>query len=703
MPNLRIKTFLTAVGSGCNVDVLVELWSVGKTALLASKVLEDAGGVIEDYPAWYNLVSGTGYVISVTNLSPNDTQAHYDLNDGGSITGAIVQEGVTFDYAFVASGNNIHLDGFAIISNCSPVGITSQVNTTTGRLELLKAGSVVGNIPNTATIDGWSNIYYTTSAVFSVNRTEGDCISGLKRTFFTFSNYTGVVKYASSEDNFDNWSTAIAPTFQLNLVPGVAHHLKFRDDANPSFVVDVQFTPSACTGSIPATPIPNDEFVYTNAPLIIAKESGAGLVIKRNNTIVSTITGSGATTHSYTPTAAGNYTIVATNANGSSAESITVVVANLNTSLSSGIIDYMVRQNCVEKNGMKGCRFEFVPAVLGTSLANYNFSYTPDATKTNTKIIREAANKWFIQIENGTTGGINVTISNSNDSHTHNAWSNSCDHSGCPTCCEDNQRSVSVVANGATLNATWSGVLAAWQKLNWYNTNIPQSTNQTVTNYSGAIIDPNQPVIFQAQPTQVDTNGTCYYHGWTRYIYRQHLSTSNFCSEINKLAWVSSVLLNKTCNNDNTTNQPVAVSFAGTRPSGLNVEFGIGLNWAAGTWNQALNRFEFTFQNVPNSSTPVSVAYRIQGCTTQVSGQFTTCPVQVVGTKAYTVTVTEKCTASPKVGWSQTNDVSTVSNFVTLAATQTEIDFLNVPTGTVYFFAVDTVTNATLITKNVTS
>lgn len=344
MANLRIKTFLTAVGTGCHVDVLVELWSANKATLLATKVLEGGASISEDYPYWYNLTAGTTYVISVTNLSTNDTQANFDLNDGGSLVGQAVQEGTTFDFSFVASTNDIHLDGFAIITNCSPVGIVSQINNTTGRIDLLNNGSVIGNIPNLAVIDGWTNTYYS--------------------------------------------------------------------------------------------------------------------------------------------------------------------------------------------------------------------------------------------------------------------------------------------------------------------------------------------------------------------------ETTNFCSEIGNLSWVVSVLESKVCNTNNTTNQPVAVAYSGSKPTGLNLEFGINNTWTLGTWNLTLNRFEHTFQNVPNSENPVTVAYRIQDCTNEVGGSFTTCSegnINPSGDEQYKVTINRTGTCATKIGWSVTDDVTTVSNFVTISQTQTEIEFTGLPSGVLYFFAVEIATNTTIDTVMVSS
>lgn len=602
MANIRIKTFDTAVGTGCNVDVLVELWSTGKSQLLKSAVLEGATSNVEDYPQWYNLTPGTTYVLSVTNLSPNDTQANYSLDDdNGTIAGQAIPAGNTNDFSFVCPSSNLIVQGFGIINACTSVGITSSLNATTGRLELKRNGTVVGNIPNTATIDGWTNIFFNNAtSTFTVQRTEGNCVSNYRNITFSFAGYTGNVQYSSDETNFTSWGTAITPNFLLQLTPGNNYHLKFRDSSNPTFVVDMQFTVNACSGATAQRPKPAHEFCYVGQTVPISLDQGANLTIFKDSSIVTTVSGVSNPNYSFTPTSTGVYTFQTTYNGSTSDVSIPLTVAALNTSsLVSGKISYMIRQNCVEKDGMKGCRFVVIPSLPSPNLAGYNIQFVPNSSYNNTKIIRESVNSFFIQIETGTTGGINITISNADDSHTNTAWSNSCDHDGCPTCCEDNQRSISVSASGNILTAAWGGTLAAWQKLNWYNTNIPTVENQTTGSYTGTITDASQEVIFQAQPTQYD-NGTCYYHGWTRYIYRQHL--------------VSSV------------------------------------------------------------------------------------------TTSYTVNeISRTGTCSVKVGWATENDVTKVANFVVIAAGTKTQQFDNVPTGTVYFFAVDTSTNTVLATKTVTS
>lgn len=209
-------------------------------------------------------------------------------------------------------------------------------------------------------------------------------------------------------------------------------------------------------------------------------------------------------------------------------QSLTPEQCSVQSELSSGTIQLKVYQECQTKtiNGItySGVFLKVVPFTPVSDINKFTITWSRDITKSLTAPITQlSTNEWVLEnnvIQEAT--GINVTVSNSNDSFTCNLWSNTCNHDGMPLSCNDNNRDVILDKTfyniGDTLNAT-ANSYSPCGFINWYNTNITGSGNAT---YTGVVN--NFPVILHAQP--LHNNNTCKQcHGWTEVYLRQNSNT----------------------------------------------------------------------------------------------------------------------------------------------------------------------------------
>lgn len=209
-------------------------------------------------------------------------------------------------------------------------------------------------------------------------------------------------------------------------------------------------------------------------------------------------------------------------------QSFTSQQCSIENELSVGTIQLQAYQECQTKTidnvTYSGVFFKIVPFTPATDLSKFVITWSRDVTKSLTVPITQlSANEWVV--ENNTikeAAGINVTISNQNDSYTLNLWSSTCNHDELPTNCIDNNRTVTLDKTfyniGETVNAT-ANEYSPCNGINWYNTNLPIGFGR---NYSGIIS--NFPAILHAQP--LHNNESCKVcHGWTEVHLRQNSNT----------------------------------------------------------------------------------------------------------------------------------------------------------------------------------
>lgn len=192
--------------------------------------------------------------------------------------------------------------------------------------------------------------------------------------------------------------------------------------------------------------------------------------------------------------------------------------------LSTGTIQVKVYQECqtkiINNISYSGVFFKLVPFTPTTNLNGFVITWSRDNTRSLTVPITQLTpNEWVV--ENNVikeAAGINVTISNQNDSYSLNLWSTTCNHDTMPIDCQDNNRNITLNKEfytiGETVNATANNYNPC-NGINWYNTNLPYGNG---VNYSGVIA--NFPAILHAQPAYTETCKVC--HGWTEVHLRQN-------------------------------------------------------------------------------------------------------------------------------------------------------------------------------------
>jgi hypothetical protein len=336
MPQFSTNSFQVSENVGSVVDVLVQLFSADKSVTHVQRLIlgRRTSDAEIDYPNLFAMQAGTNYVLRVTNVTKSNSTATFILTDDGDSTSykqpnnqnvfANLAAGESVEQTVVVPAGrfNARLETSASISNSTPV-VTSQVNGT--NLNLIRAGNVVGSIPNAVSFtSNGSNTYtnpYHIATAFDWDWYQDGVVDGEVKIRFTFQNFQTPVQVKIDAGTF---TTVNVNGLYFAWPANTTTTVIFKNGDNVE--VSKTFNVGALPGTVPVAPVASPAAVTTDESIAVTFATGTFTLQVLRGGIVAVTVGNAQSPYNYSPDVVGNYTFKVVNSSGTSAASNVVNV-----------------------------------------------------------------------------------------------------------------------------------------------------------------------------------------------------------------------------------------------------------------------------------------------------------------------------------------------------------------------------------------